>query len=74
MTNETNLTYYELEPEASNFYTIGIDVTHRCNMNCANCYSPIRTIPDIDQQGLVNFFKRLGRKTEIRFTGVSPAR
>ena len=64
--------YYELEPEDSQFYTIGVDVTHRCNMECANCYSPIRDLPDVDQNGLLDFFRRLGRKTEVRLTGGEP--
>ena len=72
MTSNTEINYYELNPEDSKFYTIGIDVTHKCNMNCANCYSPLRTIPDIDKNGIINFMKSLGQKTEIRFTGGEP--
>lgn len=72
MSTLPSVQYYEVTPEESQFYTIAVDVTHRCNMNCSNCYSPIRNIPDIDQQGLVSFFQRLGRKTEIRFTGGEP--
>jgi len=68
----SNLNYYELEPEQSDFYTIGVDVTHKCNMNCSNCYSPIRTLPDLDQKKLVEFFFRLNKRTEIRFTGGEP--
>ncbi|MCB0363381.1 MAG: radical SAM protein, partial [Bdellovibrionales bacterium] len=64
--------YYEVEPEESQFYTIGVDVTHRCNMECANCYSPIRHLPDVDQNGLIDFFRRLGRRTEVRLTGGEP--
>ena len=33
--------YYELEPENNIFQDVVIDVTHRCNMNCKNCYIPI---------------------------------
>ena len=72
MKSNNELHYYELDPENSKFYTIGIDVTHKCNMNCANCYSPLRNIPDIDKDGIINFMKRLGQKTEIRFTGGEP--
>ncbi len=64
--------YYEVEPEDSQFYTIGVDVTHRCNMECANCYSPIRDLPDVPLSDLLTFFKRLGKRTEVRLTGGEP--
>ncbi len=66
------LNYYEVEPEQSTFYTVAVDVTHRCNMECANCYSPLRDIPDIEIQELKEFFSRLGRRTELRLTGGEP--
>jgi molybdenum cofactor biosynthesis enzyme MoaA len=67
-----NFNYYEVEPEDSQFYTIGVDVTHRCNMECANCYSPIRDLPDVPLSDLLTFFKRLGKRTEVRLTGGEP--
>jgi molybdenum cofactor biosynthesis enzyme MoaA len=66
------LNYFEVPPEKSSFYTIGVDVTHRCNMECANCYSPIRNLPDVSMKDLFHFFERLGRKTELRLTGGEP--
>lgn len=66
------LNYYEVEPEHSQFYTIGVDVTHRCNMECSNCYSPIRTLPDVDFNDLVQFFNKLKKRTEVRLTGGEP--
>jgi molybdenum cofactor biosynthesis enzyme MoaA len=69
---EPTLHYFEVEPEQSRFYTIGVDVTHRCNMECANCYSPIRNLPDVSKEDLIKFFSRLGRKTEVRLTGGEP--
>ena len=66
------LAYFEVEPEKSEFYTVGVDVTHRCNMECSNCYSPLRTIPDVPKDDLIRFFSRLGRKTEVRLTGGEP--
>jgi molybdenum cofactor biosynthesis enzyme MoaA len=69
---EPTLHYFEVEPEQSRFYTIGVDVTHRCNMECANCYSPIRNLPDVPKEDLIKFFSRLGRKTEVRLTGGEP--
>ncbi len=68
----SQLGYFEVEPEKSEFYTVGVDVTHRCNMECANCYSPIRNLPDIPKEDLIKFFSRLGKKTEIRLTGGEP--
>jgi molybdenum cofactor biosynthesis enzyme MoaA len=66
------LHYFEIEPEDSKFYTVGVDVTHRCNMACANCYSPIRDLPDVPKEDLLRFFSRLGQRTEIRLTGGEP--
>lgn len=64
--------YYEVSPEESTFYTIGVDITHRCNMACANCYSPIRTLPDLDKEKFFDFLGRLKQRTEIRLTGGEP--
>jgi len=35
-------------PEQSPYDIVMVDVTHRCNMTCANCYLPNRVLPDID--------------------------
>ncbi|OFZ29175.1 MAG: hypothetical protein A2622_14125 [Bdellovibrionales bacterium RIFCSPHIGHO2_01_FULL_40_29] len=64
--------YYEVKPEDSDFYTIGIDVTHRCNMNCKNCYSPERLVEDFKKNDLISVFNNLKKRTEIRFTGGEP--
>ena len=56
-------------PEDSPYECVMIDVTHRCNMACANCYVPNRTIPDMDAQWLSSIFARLPRGTFIRLTG-----
>jgi molybdenum cofactor biosynthesis enzyme MoaA len=66
------MTYYEVEPQDSSFYTIGVDITHRCNMACANCYSPEREVADFKTEDLVIFFNKLKKRTEIRFTGGEP--
>lgn len=68
----SGLKYFEIEPEQSQFYTVAVDVTHRCNMECSNCYSPIRNLPDIPKHELIQFFSRLGKRTEIRLTGGEP--
>jgi molybdenum cofactor biosynthesis enzyme MoaA len=69
---ESKSGYFEVEPESSQFYTIGVDVTHKCNMECSNCYSPVRDLPDIPKEDLFRFFQKLGRKTEVRLTGGEP--
>jgi molybdenum cofactor biosynthesis enzyme MoaA len=64
--------YKEIEPKDNTFYSIFVDVTHRCNMECANCYVPIRTVPDLDTQKFFNFLSQLPKKTEIRLIGGEP--
>ncbi|MCU1230021.1 MAG: hypothetical protein JWO97_2905 [Acidobacteria bacterium] len=56
-------------PEESPYPTVMIDVTHRCNMTCANCYLPNRVIPDMDARWLSSIFARLPRGTFVRLTG-----
>jgi molybdenum cofactor biosynthesis enzyme MoaA len=59
-------------PEECPYETVIIDVTHRCNMTCANCYVPNRSIPDLDGDWLVSMFGRLPRGRYIRFVGGEP--
>jgi hypothetical protein len=61
--------YFELPPEQNIFHTLLADVTHRCNMSCANCYIPNRDIPDMDKEKLFDFVKRLPKRTDIRMIG-----
>lgn len=61
--------YKEIEPEESTFKSLVVDLTHRCNMRCANCYIPNRNIPDMDKYKLFEFIKRLPKKTFIRLIG-----
>jgi len=68
----SNLNYYELDPENNHFYSIFVDVTHRCNMECANCYTPTRTVPDLDIDKFYSVLNRLPSKTEIRLIGGEP--
>ena len=56
-------------PEESPYPSVMIDVTHRCNMTCANCYLPNRVIPDMDAEWLSSIFARLPRGTMVRLTG-----
>jgi molybdenum cofactor biosynthesis enzyme MoaA len=59
-------------PEACPYESIVVDVTHRCNMACANCYVPNRAIPDLDARWLVSIFRRLPRGRYVRFVGGEP--
>ena len=56
-------------PEDSPYEAVMVDVTHRCNMTCANCYLPNRVIPDMDARWLSSILARLPRGTFIRLTG-----
>tara|TARA_Y100001972_G_scaffold45642_1_gene56334 strand:+ start:119 stop:1057 length:939 start_codon:yes stop_codon:yes gene_type:complete len=66
------MNYYELLPEQNTFSNIVVDLTHRCNMECANCYIPNRDIPDLDKQKLYDFLSRLPERTYIRLIGAEP--
>ena len=59
-------------PEDSPFSVLFADVTHRCNMACANCYIPVRTLPDLPADWLYDVLARLPRRTRIRLVGAEP--
>ena len=59
-------------PENNPFETIMVDVTHRCNMECSNCYLPNRDIPDMDINKLYKAIDMLPSKTFIRLIGAEP--
>ena len=58
---QSNLVPGSFAPEQSPYDIVMVDVTHRCNMTCANCYLPNRVIPDMDARWLSSIFKRLRR-------------
>ena len=66
------MNYYKLEPEKNTFETIMVDLTHRCNMSCFNCYLPNRKIPDMPLDKLLGFVDRLPKRTFIRLIGAEP--
>ena len=66
------MNYFELEPEDNTFSNIVIDLTHRCNMECANCYIPNRDVPDLDKDKLYQFLAKLPARTYIRLIGAEP--
>ena len=66
------MNYYELEPEENHFHDVIIDITHRCNMTCKNCYIPNREIPDMDIDKMIDAIKRFPTRTNIRIIGAEP--
>jgi molybdenum cofactor biosynthesis enzyme MoaA len=56
-------------PEEAPYDIVMVDVTHRCNMTCSNCYLPNRIIPDMSAQWLSSILRRLRKGTFIRLTG-----
>lgn len=64
--------YFELEPEENTFNLLVADITHKCNMECANCYIPNRDIPDMDENKLYEFLERLPNRVVIRLIGAEP--
>lgn len=67
-----NLNYYELEPKDNHFYSIFVDITHKCNMECANCYTPNRLKKDLDKKRLYEVLEELPNKAEVRLIGGEP--
>lgn len=65
----TNTVY---APEENPFTTLFVDITHKCNMECGNCYVPNREIPDLDTEWLYDILSRLPRRTRIRLSGGEP--
>jgi molybdenum cofactor biosynthesis enzyme MoaA len=61
-----------LEPEHNTFGTLFADITHRCNMECRNCYIPNRELPDMEAEWLYGILVRLPRRTRIRLGGAEP--
>jgi len=59
-------------PEESPFQTLIVDITHRCNMQCRNCYIPNRTIPDMNADFLYDVLARLPHRTRVRLVGAEP--
>ena len=64
--------YSEQEPKDSKYYSLFVDITHRCNMECANCYIPVRDVPDLDINKFYNALAQFPQKTEIRLIGGEP--
>lgn len=63
---------HSFPPERNPFETVVADVTHRCNMACANCYVPNRAIPDMDIGRLEACLAALPRRVNLRLIGAEP--
>ena len=59
-------------PEFNTFETVVADLTHRCNMACANCYVPNRDIPDMDIGRLEACLAVLPQRVNVRLIGAEP--
>ncbi len=59
-------------PEENPFETVVADVTHRCNMACANCYVPNRDVPDMDTGRLEACLAALPKRVNLRLIGAEP--
>lgn len=62
----------EIEPEKSQYTYVYIDLVHRCNMECNNCYLPNRDYADADFEKLKHFITRFNVRTEFRLIGGEP--
>ncbi len=63
---------HTVEPSRNSFETVIVDVTHRCNMACANCYLPNRDIPDMDMARLEDCLAAFPGRANIRIAGGEP--
>lgn len=68
-TQSTSICY---PPERNPYRTLMVDITHRCNMECRNCYIPNRHIPDMDADWLSAILRRLPARAHIRLVGAEP--
>ena len=68
----TRSTGVSFAPEENPFSTVFVDVTHRCNMACHNCYIPNRDVPDMDSDWLAGMLARFPKRTRIRVVGAEP--
>ncbi len=66
------LQHYTVEPEKNTFRSLVVDLTHRCNMTCANCYIPNRDIADMNVDKLYDVLARLPQRTYVRLIGAEP--
>lgn len=58
--------------EDNPFSTVIVDVTHRCNMECRNCYIPNRDVPDMDIDWMIRCIEKFPKRTRVRIVGAEP--
>ena len=65
-----------MKPEENTFPILAVQTTYKCNMLCANCYlGDMLNNPkflDVDPIKLEEVFKKLPKRTDIRFIGAEP--
>ena len=65
-----------MKPEENTFPILAVQTTYKCNMLCANCYlGDMLNNPkfvDVDPAKLEEVFKKLPKRTDIRFIGAEP--
>ena len=65
-----------IKPEDNTFPILAVQTTYKCNMLCANCYlGDMLNNPkfaDVDSTKLEELFKKLPKRTDIRFIGAEP--
>lgn len=64
--------FKDIEPENSTYQYVYVDLVHRCNMECNNCYLPNRDYADVDYDKLVEFINKFQVRTEFRLIGGEP--
>lgn len=62
----------EIDPKDSEYKYVYVDLVHRCNMECNNCYLPNRDFPDVEYDDLINFIDKFTIRTEFRLIGGEP--
>lgn len=64
--------FTEFSAAESPFEKIYVDLTHKCNMACSNCYLPNRDIADMDIEKFFQLIRQLPRPTGLRLIGAEP--
>lgn len=62
----------EIAPECSEFKIVYVDIVHRCNMECSNCYLPNRSYKDMQFTKLIETISKFKKRTEFRLIGGEP--
>ena len=70
------MNYFEVDPSLSEFKTLSIQTTYKCQQHCANCYLGEmlnnNLIPDVDPVRFAKAIRALPHRHDIRFIGAEP--